>query len=268
MFRKCFLTAVPLIAVGIMLNACTINRFRVGSLETITETIELGEADTLRADIRMGVGEIEITGGAEDLVQAEFNFNVDELEPNFSFDDSGSKGELLIEHKDTEDFPVGDYDDVRSEWILQFADDIPVDMRLTLGAAKSSLDFQGMALTNLNIEMGAGDAEIWLGNNDLRELDIEMGAGELTIDLTGNWNQDLSGEITAGVGNLVVLLPNDVGILLNVDMGIASMETNGLDVNGDDYTNLAYGKSEITLRLDIQGGVGRIKLEVPYSYEK
>ena len=147
----------------------------------------------------------------------------------------------MIEHKDTDAFPVGDYDDVRSEWILQFNDAIPVDMRLTLGAAKSSLDFQGIALSNLDIEMGAGDAEIWLGDNDLRDLDIEMGAGELTLDLAGNWQQDLSGEITAGVGHLTIYLPSDVGVLIDVEMGVASLDTSGLNQEGGRYTNDAFG---------------------------
>jgi hypothetical protein len=262
MFRKYFLPAILLIALMIVINACTINHFQVGSLETVTKNIELGKADTLRAEIRMGVGELRISGGTEDLMQAEFNFNVDELEPDFSFDNSGTEGELLIEHKNTDEFPIGDYDDVRSEWNLQFNEAIPVDMGLTLGAAKSSLDFRGIALTNLNIEMGAGDAEVWLGDNDLRGLDIEMGAGELTIDLTGKWDQDLSGEITAGVGNLVIYLPSEVGVELNVEMGISSLETSGLNKNGSKYTNDAYNKSDVTLRLDIEGGVGRVELEV------
>jgi len=262
MYRKYFLPVILIITLLILLNACTINRFQVGSLETVTETIELGEADTLRADIRMGVGEIEIAGGSDELMEAEFNFNVDELEPQFAYDVSGSKGELTIEHEDTNDIPVGDYDDVRSEWILQFNNDVPINMNLTLGASKSWLDFQDMALTNLNIEMGAGDAEIWLGDNDLRELDIEMGAGELTIDMTGNWEQDLSAEITAGVGHLTVYLPRDVGVVIEVEMGVASLETSGLDQDGSKYSNDVYGDSDVTLRLEIQGGVGRIELIV------
>lgn len=262
MLRKYFLPAVLLIGVSIMLNACTINRFQVGSLETITKTIELGDAEILRADIRMGIGEIEISGGAEDLMEAVFNFNVDELEPNISYDVSGTKGELIVEHEDTNGLAIGDYDDVQSEWILQFNDDVPVDMKLSIGAAKGTLDLQGIALTNLNIEVGAGDTEIWLGDNDLRELDIEMGAGELTLDLTGNWERDLSAEITAGVGHLVVYLPSDIGVVIDIEMGVASLETSGLSKDGSRYTNDAYGESDVTLLLDIQGGIGQIELIV------
>lgn len=69
------------IVLAISLNACIVNRFRVGALRTDSETVELGNAESVRADIQMSFGEIAIRGGASDLMEAEFTYNVDELEP-------------------------------------------------------------------------------------------------------------------------------------------------------------------------------------------
>ena len=244
------------------LSACTIDRFQVGSTRTESETVEVGNAETVRADIRMSVGEIEISGGASELMEAEFTFNVDELEPRVSYDVSGPTGQLTVEHRRSEGLPLGDYDDVRSEWDLIFNDDVPMDIALSFGAARGDIDLRGMALSSLNVEVGAGDADLWLGDGLLSNLDIEVGAGKLMLDLVANWERDLNAEITGGVGQLTIYLPSDVGVIVDVELGIVVVDARGLKKDGNTYTNDAYGESEVTLRLEIEGGVGDIRLEV------
>ena len=247
---------------ALTLSACTINRFQVGSTRTESETVEVGNAESVRADIQMGVGEIEISGGASELMEAEFTFNVDELEPRVSYDVSVTTGQLTVEHRRAEGFPLGEYEDVRSEWELIFNDNVPMDMTLSLGAARGDLDLKGIALSSLNLEVGAGDAELWLGDSPLRNLDIEVGAGKLTLDMVANWERDLDAEITGGVGQLTIYLPSDVGVIVDVELGIAAVDARGLKKDGNTYTNDAYGESDVTLRLEIEGGVGDIRLEV------
>ena len=244
------------------LSACTIDRFQVGPTRTESETVEVGNAETVRADIHMGVGEIEISGGASELMEAQFTFNIDELEPRVSYDISGTTGRLTVEHRRVEGFPLGEYKDVRSEWELIFNDDVPMDMTLSLGAARGDIDLREMALSSLNLEVGAGDADLWLGDSPLRNLDIEVGAGRLTLDMIANWERDLDAEITGGVGKLTIYLPSDVGVIVDVELGIAAVDARGLRKDGNKYTNDAYGEADVTLRLEIEGGVGDILLEV------
>jgi hypothetical protein len=262
MVPKRLAALVALTVLLLALSACTIDRFQVGSTRTESETVEVGNAETVRADIRMAVGEIEISGGASELMEAEFTFNVDELEPRVSYDVSGTTGQLTVEHRKSEGLPLGDYDDVRSEWELIFNDDTPIDMTLSLGAALGDIDLRGMALSSLNVEVGAGDADLWLGDGPLRNLDIEVGAGKLMLDMLADWERDLDAEITSGVGKLTIYLPSDIGVIINVEVGIASVDARGLQKDGNTYTNDAYGESEVTLRIEIQGGIGDILLEV------
>ncbi len=243
-------------------SACTIERFRVGSTRTASETVDVGSAETVRADIRMGVGEIEISGGASELMEAQFTFNVDELEPRVSYDVSGTTGRLTVEHRRIEGFPLGEYEDVRSEWDLIFNDDVPMDLTLSLGAARGDIDLRRMVLNSLNLEVGAGDTYLSLGDSPLRNLDIEVGAGKLTLDMVANWERDLDAEITGGVGQLIIYLPSDVGVIVDVELGIVAIDARGLQKDGNTYTNDAYGESDVTLRIEIEGGVGDIRLEV------
>ena len=262
MNKKRLMILAALIILSLSLNACMINRFRVGPTQTESENVEVGDAETVRADIRMGVGEIEISGGASELMKAEFTYNVDELEPHVSYEVSGTTGRLVVEHSRSEGIPIGDYDDVRSEWELVFNDDVPIDMTLSLGAARGDIDLRGVALTSLDIEFGAGEADLWLGDSPLSNLDVEVGAGALTLDMTADWQSDLTAEITGGVGKLTIYLPSDVGVMVNIQVGIIAIDTKGLQKEGNTYTNDAYGESEVTLRLDIEGGIGDVLLEV------
>ncbi len=87
-----------------------------------------------------------------------------------------------------------------------------------------------------------------------------MGAGQVTTDLTGNWKKDLTAEIRGGVGHAIIRLPADVGVRIHATGGMGSISAGGLKRDGDQYVNELYGKSPVTLRIDVAGGVGNIEL--------
>ena len=109
--------------------------------------------------------------------------------------------------------------------------------------------------------MGAGQSELKVGDLSLTRLEANMGAGQVTADLTGDWKKDLDAEIHGGVGHAAVIrLPEDVGVRVHARGGIGSISSGGLKRNGDEYVNELYGKSPVTLRIDVSGGVGNIEL--------
>jgi hypothetical protein len=52
-----------------------------------------------------------------------------------------------------------------------------------------------------------------------------------------------------------------VGVRVDIDGGLGKVDAAGLARDGDVYTNNAYGESDVTLRIEIEGGVGRINLQ-------
>lgn len=112
----------------------------------------------------------------------------------------------------------------------------------------------------LNIDVGAGQSQVKVGDLALTRLDIKMGAGQIIADLTGDWKKDLDADIKGGVGNAVILLPVNVGVRVHATGGIGSINAGGLKRDGNEYSNDLYGKSPVTVRLDISGGVGNIEL--------
>ena len=68
--------------------------------------------------------------------------------------------------------------------------------------------------------------------------------------------------INGGVGSGTIYLPADVGVRAKVQGGIGSVNVRGLSKQGGVYTNDAYGKSPVTIDIDINAGIGSLDLRV------
>jgi len=252
---------LAILVVLLAVTGCTGKRVRVGELRTESESVELGGAGSVRVEIDMAAGELEVSGGAGELLEAEFKYNVADLKPEVEY----SGGTLTVLTPDVDILPgsLWDLDDYRYEWDLRLNDAVPMEMSVEMGAGRTDLALGSLALTRLDVKRGAGDVNVDLsGASSLTRLEIGGGAGRITVDLTGDWQTDLDADIEAGVGQITVRLPRSVGVRVDVSVGIGGVNASGLTRDGDDYVNDAYGESDVTLRIDIRGGVGGINLEL------
>jgi hypothetical protein len=223
------------ILAALLLTGCG-SRARVGELRTESQSVELGDSESVRVEINLGAGDLEVTGGAEKLLEAGFTYNVSELKPEVDF----SNGTLVVKQPDVDGLPVlRDINGFRNEWDLRLNDELPMDLRVDMRAGSSDLQLVGLPLTG---------------------LDVSLGAGESTIDLGGDWARDLNVSIDAGAGNIDVRLPEDIGVRIEVDAGVGRVDAPGLTKDSNVYTNAAYGVSPVTLRVYMQAGIGQIKL--------
>ena len=214
------------------------SKARVGALQTESQSVELGDASSVRVEIAMGAGDLQVTGGAEKLLEADFNYNVAELKPEVEYTD----GTLVVRQHDVKGLPaLQGITDYRNEWDLRLSNEVPMDLSVDVGAGVGDLQLAGLSLTGLN---------------------VNLGAGEYTVDLSGDWVRDLDVTIDVGAADIRVRLPRDVGARVKVEAGPHTIETTGLTQDGDVYTNAAYGVSEVTLQIDIEAGIGQINLEV------
>jgi len=147
---------ISLLALAVILLAATscAPRARVGALQTESQSVELGDAKAVRVEIEFGAGDLEVTGGASDLLEAEFTYNVARLKPEVTYSD----GTLVIQAPEVKGIPVlRDMDGFRNEWGLRLNDGVPMDLNVTVGAGTSDLQLAGLSLTGLNLEQGAGE---------------------------------------------------------------------------------------------------------------
>jgi uncharacterized protein DUF2154 len=236
------LMLVAAVAVALFAGACGTQRGgtqQVGEMQRESQSIQAENAQSVRANLKMGAGELNLTGGADQLMEADFAYNVADWKPKVSYAVSGDTGELNVRQGSDGGVRLGG--DVRNEWDIRLNDEVPA---------------------NLSVQMGAGESDLDLDDLTLRGLDLEMGAGRTTIDLTGDYDRDFVASIQGGVGQATVQLPSEVGVRVEAQGGLGEINAEGLQKEGEAYVNDAYGDSEVSLDVDIQGGVGQINLEV------
>ncbi len=181
----------------------------------------------------MGAGELRVEGGAENLLDADFTFTSRER-PEVRYDVSNAKGFLTVRQPPSRGLRGG-----KNIWDLRLND---------------------KSVNELRVNLGAGEARLKLAGTSIERLEVDLGAGELNLDLTGPWDADFDGHIRGGIGEATVRLPQGVGVKVHATGGIGGVDAHNLRKDGNVYYNDAYGKSPVTLRLDVTGGIGQINL--------
>lgn len=212
----------------------------VGDLRTETQSVALGDAGSVVTNVNFGIGKLDISGGATDLMDATFNYNVAAWKPNVSYsvNANSNEGTLLVESPSQG--PINTGPNVRYDWDLRFKNDVPMTMKVNVGIGQGNLRFAGLNLSRLEVDNGMGDT---------------------TVDLTGvNVQKSANVLINGGVGQVTIILPSDTGVRVTADGGLGNVNASGLTVNGNTYTNSTYGTAPSTINIDVKTGIGNIQL--------
>lgn len=228
-------TGLVLIAVSV-LGCAACNLRPAGPMQHDSARFDRDKSEYVRVNLDMGAGDMRIDSGADKLMTANFDYNVPEWKPEATYSATGGVGYLSIHEPGHANVH---FSNTRDEWNIQLNRDVPIDFVA---------------------HMGAGDAKLNLGGLTLRRVEMNMGAGDLNLDLRGAPKKSYDVRVHGGVGDARVYVPNDVGIDATAAGGVGDINADGLNKDGHRYTNDALGKSSVTIRLDIEGGVGDIHL--------
>lgn len=143
-------------------------------------------------------------------------------------EDNDFKGSMKFISKRTYDVYIPE----SGEWSLN----------LDAGVISGKLDFSDVKLKDLDINTGVLDIDLFVG---------EESEGEFTID--------------SGVGDVLVVIPEDkdIGIRVYSDGGLKSVEIDDKDFkkNGDTYISLNYDDAKYKIDLTIDLGVGTVEVK-------
>ncbi len=218
-------------------SGCEIDLGRQGPPKTEPVAVELGKTEMARVELRMKVGELKLTGDAANskLIEGDLRY-LDPEKPVVRSDSSSFRTTVSI------DQPTRGHTSSRGDgysWNLRLNPGVPLDLQL---------------------DFGVGEGRLNLGDLNLRTLDVHMGVGQLNVDLRGMPKHDYSVTVHGGVGQATILFPSGVGIVADAHGGIGSVQVQGLEKDNGRYINSSYGHSKVTIRADISGGIGEIKL--------
>jgi hypothetical protein len=225
--------AFAILALAMLGAACDEPRH----LMSDTSTVGLEGATRAEVGIQIGAGHLSIRGAdQEPLLEASFEFNRERNRPEVDYRLFGDKGRLQIRHARRRGVNFGT---TRNRWDLRLSRTVPLDLNVNLGAGESDLDLRGLRL---------------------ERVEIDMGVGEMSLDLQGFHERSFDVKVDGGVGSGTLRLPSEVGVRVRIDGGLGSVNAHGLTKTGGAYVNDAYGKSAVTIEVDINAGIGSLDL--------
>jgi hypothetical protein len=275
-------TQIGIVLLLVLLAAAGCSTFfvRPGEEQHFAQTVELEDAERVNVNIQSGIQDLTLTGGTAALFQGDFTYNLDELEPIIDYSVSNGVGDLDIRVRGS-NFSRLPFGNIISEWNLQLNEEVPLALDIALGLGDSQIDLSDLNLTAFDLQSGAGtvnvdvgqqelervqvraglgDINLILGGGSIDEFDFEAGAGRVAVDLAGNWQSDMDATIRGGLGDIELTVPGDVGVRIEVNTGLGGVDIRGFNVDGDVYTNDAYGESEVTLDITVSQGAGSIDI--------
>ena len=218
-------------AAAVLLSGCYFTA--PGETKRESVSLDLSNAGNVRVEIRIGAGELRVKSGTPKLLEGTFAYNVPGWKP-------------IVDYRPTGELKISQPEDAGSawgnsvyEWDLTLNRDVPAD---------------------LTVNLGAGEAHLELGQMNLSGVRANVGAGEVTVDLRGEPKRDYNVEVRGGVGEATVYLPKQANIAATAAGGIGDISVSGLDKRDGVWMNPEALKDAATVRVDVKGGIGEIKL--------
>ncbi|MGB3617484.1 MAG: toast rack family protein [Catalinimonas sp.] len=225
--------------------------------ETVRKDDDVRIVKTL---VQMRAGELSIRGGADDLMDGEFIVPDPEFEPEVSYRRRNDEGRLEIVQSNRGDIAIGG--NRRNVWHLRFNERTPMELDIELPAGTADLRLGDLNLEKIEVDAGAGELKLDLRGTTARRLDINTGVGQVYVDLSGEWDHDFGAELNGGIGEVTLVLPRDVGVRVDL-AGLGSVDADrGFIKDGNEYRNEVYGDSPHTLRIEVNGALGSVSLEL------
>lgn len=269
-------TLVPLASIACGFSIDLPRQAKVGPEIKDSITVAALKSDETRLNVTFGAGDLNLTSGAENLVDGTAVYNVRDLKPEVDSND----GNIEIKQGNFEGIPP--FDGMKNKWDLKLGN-TPMDLTVNAGAYTGTYDLGGLALKSLTVKDGAAHVELTftqpntvdmslfryqtgasnvklsgLANANFNSMIFSSGAGDYTLDFSGELKRAATVDLSSGFGNLIVVVPEDVNATVTVEGGLANVNA-GSSWNQNDNIYSQKGSGP-TLTFIIKMGAGNLTL--------
>jgi hypothetical protein len=163
-----------------------------------------------------------------------------------------------------------------------------LDLDIELGAAEANLELGGVRISRLKLQTGAsktvvrfseanpircsgaelsaGAAEllvVGLGHSRCGEVNFNGGVGKVTLDFGGSWSGPVHLDANMAMGELVLRVPRQAGVKLELDKFLASFAPAGLVRSADGRTWMSNGFASTAQQLvvEVETAFGGVTVE-------
>lgn len=271
----------------------TINVERIQTGPTVTEEISVPvptDQDELRVELLFGLGKLKLEpGDAETLIDGTVRYNVEELKPTVvqegdtvrlvQGDEERGEGFSITVPDLPLDLEIEGH--VESEWDLRIGS-VPMALTIHTGAMESELELGGLSLSELDISQGVSNFELsfskpnqtvmermqfnagastavlnGLSNANAEVITFKGGAGSYRLDFSGELTRDVRVRLEAGVGEVVILVPEGVSAEARLEGALTDVDAFGAWQRSGDKVILDGSGPEILF--DITMGLGNLE---------
>jgi len=239
-------------------------------------TVADPKSSETRLNITFGAGDLNLSSGAENLVEGTVIYNVKDLKPEVITTD----GNIEITQGDFKKLPP--LEGMKNEWDLKLGK-TPMDLTINAGAYTGNYDLGGLALKSLTVKDGAAHVELIfsepntanmsvfryetgasnvkltnLANANFNSMSFSSGAGDYTLDFSGELQHDATVNLSSGLSNMIVVIPDNVNANVTIEGGLANVSVgSNWSQNGSIYSQSGSGP---TLTFIIKMGAGNLTL--------
>jgi len=238
------LIVAVVIIVGVVLFAVYVGGRPVAvrppaATEQVVEAMHDADSGQIGLQFALGTLEISALGDSTSFVEGKVEYSRYSQAVRRAFRVTGGKARFSLEAR-SRPIPFWLPGDAGERWSLRFTPRIPLELEVDAGAGSVLLDLRDLKVTRLEVDGGAGRTDITF-----------PAAAALT-----------QASVSAGVGEIIVHIPENVGARIRIDKALASVrvESTRFSRSGDEYVSTNYRTAENKLELDLEAAVGAITI--------
>jgi hypothetical protein len=245
--------------------------------------------DTLPQRIRVqyGAGKVDVRGSNDPLLYAmRLRYDESRSSPLHQYDAEQRSAILGLESRGKGLRAASNERNETGELTLALPRMVPLDLSFELGGTQSALELGGLSLQSLRLECGATDATLLFttpNRTRMRDMEIDVGAadffaqhlananaeqirlrggvGVVDLDFGGTWTQDMNVSARLAIGKLILRIPADVGVRLEVQRVAAGFEHQGLVKRDDAWYSDNWETAPHKLRVRAENFFGKIEVQ-------
>jgi len=230
------------------------------NFEVEKRKIGIGKAKSASLSISIPAGILAVKGGADDLLEAAVKYHTRERRflVTQQLDDDHLTARISMPKLEG----LKEINNERTICSVRLNSTIPMDLDIKLGAGKGKFDLSSLNLGQADLSLGAGEFTINLAGTNANGLKVDAGVGKATVDLSGEKKKDLDAEFNCGIGDLTLILPTNSGVRVSLSGLAGNIDAGDLVKKGAFYYNEAWDKKGSKVRIEINGGMGNVTLEM------
>jgi hypothetical protein len=234
-----------------------------------SEPVGDAAAATVVLDLSVGSTDVHALPDSRSLFEADLRY-IGEVQFNVRGETTKT---ITLSQKDNTpqtinfwDFGFFNSSDQNLRWNIGLTPDVPINLTVNSGVSSSTLDLNGLKLTNLDINNGVGSLSLTLpAMDDSYNVSISGGTGSTSISVAEG--AAIHFDIDGGVGSVTIDLPDNAAVRIDASTGLGSVNLpsnyvrqGGSDENfvGEDgvWQTAGFDRAEHQIFIDYNGGVG------------